>query len=265
VSVLVPIGEFSKMTYVSVKALRHYHEVGLLEPAAIDPASGYRLYAPAQVPVAQAIRRFRDLDMPLETIRAVLQAPDHRTRNDAIVAHLERMQQELARTQHTIASLQALLAAPRPPGEVAVRDIAPLAVLARTDVVAFDACGAWLGEVLAELHGSAAETGITVAGDDGALYEDAFFQDGVGTVTAFVPVRAPQDADATARIEIVDLPGARYAVMAHEGPFDELDRTYGALGTYVLQRGMGASGAIREHYLDDDRAEVCWPVADHPG
>ena len=36
--VLLTIGEFSKMTYLSVKALRHYHDVGLLEPAAVEQA-----------------------------------------------------------------------------------------------------------------------------------------------------------------------------------------------------------------------------------
>ena len=70
-SVLVPIGDFSRMTHLSVKALRFYHDQGLLEPARIDPYSGYRFYDPRQVPVAQVIRRFRDLDMPLDQVRTV--------------------------------------------------------------------------------------------------------------------------------------------------------------------------------------------------
>jgi effector-binding domain-containing protein len=48
--------------------------------------------------------------------------------------------------------------------------------------------------------------------------------------------------------------------MVHTGPFDDIDQTYGALGTIVADRGIGAPGAIRENYLADDRAEVCWPV-----
>ena len=47
--VLVTIGDFSRMTHLSVKALRHYHDVGLLEPAQVDTASGYRLYQASQV------------------------------------------------------------------------------------------------------------------------------------------------------------------------------------------------------------------------
>src|SRR5215207_4147391 len=100
-AVMVPIGEFSKMTYLSVKALRHYHDVGLLEPAEVEPDSGYRRYSSDQVPVAQAIRRFRDLEMPLDDIRQVLDAPDEATRNEAILTHLARMQEQLERTQLT--------------------------------------------------------------------------------------------------------------------------------------------------------------------
>ena len=47
--VLLTIGEFSKMTYLSVKALRHYHDVGLLAPALVDPGTGYRRYASSQI------------------------------------------------------------------------------------------------------------------------------------------------------------------------------------------------------------------------
>ncbi len=56
--------------------LCHYHDVGLLEPAGVDPGTGYRRYGTAQIATAQVIRRFRDLDMPLDEIHAVLIAPD---------------------------------------------------------------------------------------------------------------------------------------------------------------------------------------------
>jgi len=63
---------------MTVKTLRHYHQIGLLEPAEVDPYTGYRRYAIDQIPAAQVIHRFRDLGMPLEQIQAVLSAPDLR-------------------------------------------------------------------------------------------------------------------------------------------------------------------------------------------
>ena len=71
-STRLAIGDFSKMTYLSIKALRRYHDMGLLVPADVDPSSGYRYYEPSQVPVGQVIRRFRDLGMPLEQVKQVI-------------------------------------------------------------------------------------------------------------------------------------------------------------------------------------------------
>jgi len=262
--VLLTIGEFSKMSYLSVKALRHYHDVGLLEPAHIDPGSGYRRYAATQVATAQAIRRFRDLDMPIDEIREVLEAPGIDARNQAIVAHLERMQEQLERTQTTVVSLQALLGEPHPDRPVEQRRIPPTRCLAITEDVGFDDAADWCEQVFAELH---AALGTTVpSGPDGALYSSEFFELGRGACTAFVPIDDEvEPADRVpGRAGVLELPATHVAVMAHDGPFGDLDQTYGALGTVVAARGIGADGAIREHYPSDDRTEVCWPIAD-PG
>jgi DNA-binding transcriptional MerR regulator len=263
VDVLVTIGDFSRMTYLSVKALRHYHDVGLLEPAAVDASTGYRLYSARQVPTAQAIRRFRDLDMPLERIRAVLNAPDVATRNEAIVDHLRHMQEELRRTQATVASLQALLEDVVPRADVELRSVPAMQALAIGHHVGFDNCAPWLDAALGELHELLDGQGIDPSGPDGALYPDEFFAAGAGTVVAFVPVPATAHGVpgvGGTRAGWREIGAADLAVMVHSGSFDDIDQTYGALGTIVAERGMGSPGPIREHYLAADRAEVCWPV-----
>ena len=70
----VSVGRFATMTHLSVKTLRHYHQVGLLEPAEVDPHTGYRYYTLEQLPTAQLIRRLRDLRMPVAGVHAVLLA-----------------------------------------------------------------------------------------------------------------------------------------------------------------------------------------------
>lgn len=69
------IGEFSRATHLTVKTLRHYHEAALLVPASVDPRTGYRRYTAEQISLAQIIRRFRSLDMPVTEIHAVLASP----------------------------------------------------------------------------------------------------------------------------------------------------------------------------------------------
>jgi DNA-binding transcriptional MerR regulator len=109
------IGDFSRMTFLSVKALRHYHDIGLLRPADVDPQTGYRRYDVSQVPTAQVIRRLRELGMSLDEVRVVMDAPDVSARNEAISAHLRRMEDDLAGMRATVRSLRMLLEERAPP------------------------------------------------------------------------------------------------------------------------------------------------------
>src|SRR5437660_9142468 len=110
---VLTVGDFSRVTHLSVKTLRHYHQAGLLEPAAVNPDTGYRYYSAGQIPTAQVIRRLRDLEMPVADVKAVLTAPDAPARNALIAAHLDRLEAELAQTRTAVESLRNLLQPPQ--------------------------------------------------------------------------------------------------------------------------------------------------------
>jgi DNA-binding transcriptional MerR regulator len=238
------IGEFSRATHLSVKALRHYDDIGLLVPADVDRFTGYRRYQAAQVPSAHLIKRLRDLDMPLPEIRTVLAAPDVVTRDSVITAHLERMEVTLARTQQTVGALRSLLTrAPEPTIEHRLVPATPVAAV--RDVVAWDDVEDWLASALGVLHEQ-----VEATGPDSAVYEPPFFEEHIGEVTAFVPVAFSDEV----------LAAGSFAVAVHRGPFDRLDETYGVLGSHVAALGLDSGRAIRERYLDDTTTEVLWPI-----
>ena len=60
---VMSIGEFSRLTHLSVRTLRRYHDAGLLEPGTVDSATGYRYYGADQIQTAQVIHRLRELDV----------------------------------------------------------------------------------------------------------------------------------------------------------------------------------------------------------
>jgi DNA-binding transcriptional MerR regulator len=265
--VRLAIGDFSRMTHLSVKALRHYHDVGLLVPAEIDPASGYRFYEPGQVAIAQVIRRFRDLGMPLDEIREVLQAPDVGARNRVLVAHMQRMESQLAVTQSVVASLRSLLERPRALIAVEHRSVGPVRALAISEQVPAPDLDRWLDAAFRELDAALSAASERAAGPRAALYSSAFFELDDGEVVVYIPVT--DDVGSTGRARMLEIPAAELAVAAHKGSLADLDQTYGALGTYVAEREIGVGGPIREHYLvtesdtdDESRlvTEVCWPV-----
>lgn len=264
------IGDFSKMTYLSVKALRHYHDVGVLEPIDIDPSSGYRFYAPSQVAVAQTIRRLRDLDMPLDEVRAIVQTDDPKKRDAALIAHLQRMEAQLEQTQQTVASLRGLLEQPEVTRVVVRREVPATPALAIREVVSAPDGVAWWMAALTLLHEVVNSGTAKRAGVDAALFASEFFTDELGEVTVFIPVESLPAADAylPERVIAIEIPAIDAATTVHDGPFSDLDRTYGALGTWVLEQASGAPGPIREYYLPTGdpedliahTTEVCWPV-----
>jgi DNA-binding transcriptional MerR regulator len=249
------IGDFSRMTHLSVKALRHYHEIGLLVPTAVDPASGYRYYEPSQVRPAQVIRRFRDLGMPLDDIKAILQAPDVAGRNAVLTAHAERMTAQLAAMQSTVDTLWALLDRPPAPIRVEHRSVGPQLALAVTDQVAPSDLDGWWPDAFGELD--AATAGVRT-GVKAALYSPEFFELEIGQVVAYLPVE--QSVPVSGRVKAIEIPAAELAIAVHHGGFADIDQTFAALGTYVAEREIGIAGPIREHYVADDVTEVGWPV-----
>ena len=265
-SVLVSIGDFSRMTHLSIKALRFYHDQGLLEPARIDPFTGYRFYEPGQVPVAQVIRRFRDLDMPLDQVRAVLQAPDLETRTKEIIAHLTAMEARLTEMQMSVASLRALLEGPPARPDVEFRSIPATLALAVRATVTAEESWAWGTGAFEEIDSQIAAAGLSPAGPGGALFPADFFELEQAELTAFVPV--PEAPRTDGRVLALIIPGVEAAVMLHSGPVGDIDQTYGRLGTVVAERAIGVDGPIREYYLvpftepdlSRHRTQICWPV-----
>jgi len=268
VRTLLSIGDFSRMTFLSVKSLRHYHDVGLLAPAEIDPGTGYRRYEVAQVPTAQVIRRLRELGMSLNDVRVVIEAPDVRARNAAISAHLRRMEGELEQTRATVRSLRLLLEEKSPPAiAVGYRVSGPADNLAIRDRVAYADVFDWLADAFAELRSVVHDTGARRAGADAALYSSELLEDEFGEIVAVVPVdSATEPSGRTGRLR---LPRVEYATAVHLGSVEDIDRTYAALGAVVAERAIGVRGPIREEYVvssfetpDEERhrTEIGWPV-----
>jgi DNA-binding transcriptional MerR regulator len=106
---LMPIGRFARLTGLTVKALRHYDEVGLLRPAAVDAETGYRSYSPDQVPQAEAIRRLRRLEVPLDDVSILLEADDPALVRRVLVDHQRRTAIRAAELKVVLQGLQPLI------------------------------------------------------------------------------------------------------------------------------------------------------------
>jgi DNA-binding transcriptional MerR regulator len=264
------IGDFSRATHMTVKTLRHYHQIGLLEPAEVDPHTGYRSYATGQIPTAQVIRRFRGLGMPLEEIQGMLSAPDLRTRNERITAHLGRLEHDLGRTQSAVTSLRDLLAAPAPDdahARIGLRGVPAVPAAAITGTVSAEESVTWLQGALGELHATLAASNVPTGGPAGGIYTSQVFTQHRGEVTIFVPCAEP--VRPMGRVTSLAIPATELAVIEHHGPPADVDRAYGTLAAYVSRHALAVDGPIREYYLVGQRdtpdpshwrTEIGWPI-----
>ena len=247
------IGAFSRLTHLSIKTLRYYHEVGLLEPAVVDPDSGYRYYRPGQAYSAHLVRRFRDLGLPVADVKAVLAEPDLAARDAILAGHLDRMREQLRQTEAAVDSLRRMLDGCSAAAAVEERVLEGGPVLSAAAELTRDAVSAWWWDALAGLRATAAAAGLEQTGPVGGLFDDELFTRDAGRARVYLPVKDSTALDGTgARWE---LPGGRFAVALHVGAHRDVDRTYAALGTYAAAHGR--DGPARY-------ASATWPTRSPP-
>src|SRR6478752_4351391 len=102
---LLTIGVLARRTGLTTKAIRHYHRVGLLHPAHVDPQTGYRHYTPDQLETARLVHRLRAVDVPLQEVRECLTGSDPDAVTRTLTRHRRRVEARSIRLRgdlHTI-------------------------------------------------------------------------------------------------------------------------------------------------------------------
>ncbi|WP_129841907.1 MerR family transcriptional regulator [Streptomyces sp. RFCAC02] len=245
---LLSIGQFARLVRLSAKQLRAYADLGLLRPARVDPASGYRYYRPEQAREALSIALLRSLDVPLGTIGEVLEGRDPAA---ALAGVRDRLDDELARRRRALTALDRILADGLPTAEVTLRRVEPERVA-----------------VVRGVAGSPRDVGRTTAACVAALR--ALMGGRTGRLTGVLPVElgesvpvtvaAPLPAGCAAPTGLTAdvLPGGLFATTVHTGPYDQIVLTSHAALARCLERGHRPDGPLREVYLTD-------PATTEPG
>jgi DNA-binding transcriptional MerR regulator len=243
---LLSIGEFARLSQVSVKALRHYHDRGLLLPAAVDPATGYRCYRPDQLRDAAAIVALRRVGMPLHDIGLLLASDDPADVRALLAEHRRRLAAELADAEHRLVLIQALITKEIDTMyDIAVLD-APatrvvserLDVPSRVSAVTEAATLAGLATRLMQrgIEPSAQPILVIHHADEQRVCEDAC-----------LPV--PDDAELEPELSVEVLPGGRMATATHIGPLDELVFVVHAVMGWIAGAGHAVGAPFRVQLL----------------
>jgi effector-binding domain-containing protein len=248
---LVPIGRFSKMTRLSVKALRHYDELGLLVPAVVDPTSGYRYYTYSQANRAEAIRILRRLDMPLEQVRELLQSDDPEITRKHLETHRASLQERLERHERMLSFIEGLIERKEGvmPYEVQVKEVAAQQVATLRRHTTMSAIGEAVGEAFAQLGEAVGRAGVPMVGPPLLIMHDVIDEETDGDIELAFPVAFAFAGAGDVRSE--ELPATTVAWTLHRGPYDEVGPAYHTITGWIQEHGHEIAGPPREVYLTD--------------
>jgi len=271
------IGDFARHGRVSVRMLRHYDATGLLRPAHVDPATGYRHYTAAQLARLNRIIALKDLGFTLQQVRDIV---DEKVGAEELRGMLRLRRAELetamAAARARLVQVEARLRAIESEGhmhtnDVVLKNVPPARVAELTATAASyepEDISPVIGPLYEELFSRLDAAGITPTGPGIAYYEDAPEGGGKIRVHAAVTVSAPlqdvQDGD----FRVLDLPPLdQAATIMHHGSMDTVLPTAQALAHWIDANGYRSTGYPREINLecpenrDDWVTELQTPVS----
>lgn len=245
------IGDFSRLSRVSVKALRYYDEIGLLKPAVVDRFTSYRYYSADQLPRLNRIVGLKNLGLPLEEVAQLLTGDLSlaqirgilRKRQAEIERHLREEQSRLVLVEEWLIQMEK--EGTMPAYEVVIKKSDAQIVASIRDVIpTYSDIGRLFGEIFAYLG----RQGIQPAGPPMAIYYDAEYKEQDVDMEAAVPIN--RELPGTERIAVRRLPAIeQMACVVHQGDYSEISQAYNALMTWIERNSYQITGNNREIYL----------------
>jgi len=270
---VIKIGDFARLSQVTVPTLRHYDEVGLLKPISVDSVSGYRYYSVSQLPRLNRILALKDLGftllqietmlnggLPLAELRGMLKLKhaeveqhlaDEQARLDRIAARLRQIEQEDRMSEY----------------EVVLKTVSPLLIAAcKVTIPTNDQAGNYLCQAYTEVFDHIKRHGAKVTGSNLALWHQSSEVLENEVAEAAVPIdHAIPDTES---VKIYELPSTRVASAVHHGAFENFTQLHTALHQWVEANQYQIVGPYREIYINHDpqdmsnsATEIQYPVA----
>ena len=250
------IGDFSKLSQVSVKALRYYDELGLLRPARVDEFTSYRYYSASQLTRLNRILVLKDLGLSLEQIAHLL---DQELTPDQIRGMLRLKQvewhQQIAEGQARLARIDAWLQAFEqealmPAYDVVLKKVAPLQVAQIRGIApTMEQIGPTLNRLFDQLLASISQHGATAIMPGITLYYDSEYCERdvhVGACLSFEGTLSDGE-----EVKVVELPAVEtMASVIHHGSFSGLKQAYDVILKWIEANGYHVSGPNRELNLE---------------
>ena len=274
---LLTIGHFARISGLTVKALRHYDEIGLLRPARVDESSGYRYYSLAQAREAEAIRRLRGLEVSLDDVAELLAADEAKLR-ERLAVHRAQMEGRLVSLQSVLAELDRLIDGEEAlvpteedvqvKYEIEVKDVPERRVAVVSERGHENEMSEIIPRQIETVGGYLRELGVRPLGAPICVCP---FPDAEGMLAPETGWPVAHDVPPRPPIEVKTHPATRALVFKHVGPYEQLSRSYRLMAEVMERQGLTPAGDPVEVYWSDPQEVtdpneyvtfVEWPITE---
>lgn len=260
------IGTFARRSRLSLKALRLYDRLGLLTPANVDPATGYRRYHESQLLRARLIVMMRRVEIPLAQVAEIVAAPG-RDGAEALAGYWAVAEQRFATQRDLVTRLHASLLADAlvpDPYEILDRDVPAQVVLTEKCSLRITDLKAWLPDAMGRLCGLASEHG-GLGGELLVIYHGEVNEDSDGPVEVCAPAAHPDGLprDLPVRTEAAHRE-AYTTITRAQLEYPKILSAFDAVADWIGRAGLSQAGPPREVYrhIDIAGAAPADPVCD---
>ncbi|MEX2560244.1 MAG: MerR family transcriptional regulator [Pirellulales bacterium] len=242
------IGEFSKITGLTVKTLRFYHEQGLLVPSCVDDETGYRYYDQSKVEWAAIVVFLRGLDFSLADIGEILRNEGDEAELLAVIERQRRIiEEKIGALKNVRRRLDQFIRDEKQAREIMATSsfeveekVVPPQLIAGVRMKGrYDQCGTGFSTI-----GKA--FGRHISGKCFLLHYDTEYREDDADYEACMPIRKGTRVDGVA---VRELPGGPAVCLLHKGPYEQLGRSYARILAYVKEKGYSIVEPTREVYL----------------
>lgn len=243
---MLKISEFSKLSHLTIKALRYYEKEDLLKPASIDKWSNYRFYETSQLETAAKIKSYRQLGLSIDEIKAVFSGADL---NEVLQEKVKSLTEEKQRIESRLSIIKTILEDKNMKYQVTEKVIPEKIVYtAETVLKNYSDSMQWIpsiGQECLELN-----PGLKCAEPP---YEFCEYLD-IEHKETDIRIRHSEAVVSFGKenehIRFKTLPEARVLSIYHKGAYDKIGEAYAFLMKYAEQNGYTPVGLSRECYID---------------
>jgi DNA-binding transcriptional MerR regulator len=258
---MIKIGDFARLSQISIVTLRHYDEMGLLRPALVDRFTGYRYYAISQLPQLNRILALKDLGFSLEQIRHVLAdgLTAAQLRGMLILKRAE-VEQRLAAEQERLVRIEVRLRQieledSMPNYEVVLKTVPSMLVASRRVMIPTnDQVPMILRSAFSEVSNYVKQQGGKEMGPCLAVWHtpaDVYTDE---DTEAVVPI--DRLLHSTDRVQVYELPQVEVASLVHAGNFDDFTQGHTVLLQWIDAHDYHIAGPFREIYIKHDHGDL---------